>query len=141
MKCCLFLCQRSGFLIKFHYTGFGGFNGGAKSEFLVYLGKEGAKGRPAQLTLCGGVLCCRSCHGCTAGVKLVYLLLKCYPRRERLRVYLRVGAYAGVGGYGVVIGRLLCGVVLYGGVVLGIKGDGFRFKAFYFRVLCRYKPV
>ena len=42
-----------------------------------------------------------------------------------------------VGGYGVVIGRLLCGVVLYGGVVLGIKGDGFRFKAFYFRVLCR----
>ena len=26
----------------------------AKSEFLVYLGKEGAKGRPAQLTLCGG---------------------------------------------------------------------------------------
>ena len=73
--------------------------------------------------------------------KLVYLGLKCYPRRKVFALYYRVGADSGVRCYGRFVLLFLCGVL--GGFV-GVcffKVGGIFLQLGYLGVLCCNKAV
>ena len=86
-------------------------------SFGSYLGKAGAKKSPGSAELCGSILCCRTV---TAARRALVSLspFEVLPTSGASAEIFTGRCLRGVGNYGVVIGRLLCDVVLYGGVGL-----------------------